>query len=184
MAIKNPNPNIKDFEVNDNTTWSSAHIAAGLQAAGVEVGSEGSFEHKKVSLLSSLTVDTAGTTFNFDVNAKFVLIVVDSTFTETTTLTTNIYLKTDMQSTYFTSGAFSTRSHTANTRGITLMRLSVERGFVDSYGTDAGINGYATITKSATEAFINNILANNITSVQVLFNNAVPVGTTIKIYGY
>ena len=33
MAIKNPNPNIKDFEVNDNTTWSSSKIKASIESS-------------------------------------------------------------------------------------------------------------------------------------------------------
>lgn len=32
MSIKNPWPNIKDNEVNDNTTWSSAKIKAEIDA--------------------------------------------------------------------------------------------------------------------------------------------------------
>lgn len=186
MAIPNPNPNIKDGVIVDNKTWSSNKIKEGLTLADVNVNSDGSLNKKVVSLLRDFEVEEAGTTFNFtDINSKHVLILIDFTFTETTSMTTNIFIKTDeVPGSWFTSGAFATRSHTANARNIALFGVSVEKGYVDSFGFDASINGYANLTKSMTDAFITNIIATNIKDVQVTTNTALPIGTKIKVYGY
>ena len=186
MAIPLPNPNINDFDINDVQTWSSNHIAEGLTLADVNVNSDGSLNKKGVSLLRDFEVEEAGTTFNFTgINSKYVLVLIDFTFTETTSMTTNIYIKTnEVPETWFSSGAFSTRSHAANARNIGLFVISVEKGYIDSFGFDAGINGYANITKSVTDAFITNIIATNIKDVQVTTNTALPAGTKIKVYGY
>ena len=186
MAIKNPNPNIKDFEINDNTTWSSNHIAAGLQAAGVEVGSEGSVDQKKATLIADVTVTEESQTFLIPgaTNLTSVIAVINCTFSDTTTNGFAIKATTESVSTPFHTGAYSTRSYTGGTEFKSTLYASCEHGLMTGYAVVSSVNGNASSNIGNFTEYTDNILTEKFKTIMITSSNNIPVGTKIKLYGY
>ena len=182
MAIKNPNPNIKDFEVNDNTTWSSAHIAEGLQAAGVDVGAGGSVDPVKASLIKTITTEEALSSIEITgLNHRFLLIVVNLNYAATTSVTSNVRIKTDTATSYKYSPACFNRSLTGGSDYIAFYVLDCTKGVTTGYGYINASNGYTNIMAlPVTSSPIDNV----ITDVELRYSAAAPTGTTVTVYGY
>ena len=183
MAIKNPNPNIKDFEVNDNTTWSSNHIAAGLQAAGVDVGSGGSVEPVTATLLVSMTTEEALSTISIsDLNVKKCVIILSLTYDTTQNVTIYAQVKTDSSPNSFKkTPAYNTRSFTLNTNYLVFLNLDCTGGLMTGNGYSGSNGSYGGVQSGA-----NNVdpCDSIIKDVEVKLSAAAPAGTNIKIYGY
>ena len=186
MAIKNPNPNIKDFEINDNTTWSSAHIAAGLQAAGVEVGMGGSVEQKKATLIADITTTEESQTLLIPgaTDLTSVIAVVNCTFSETTTNAIAIKATSETVSTPFHTGAYSTRSYTGGTEFKATLFASCEHGLMRGYAVVSSVNGNAGSNIGNFSEYTDNILTEKFKTITIASSNNMPIGTKIKVYGY
>ena len=186
MAIKNPNPNIKDFEVNDNTTWSSNHIAAGLQAAGVEVGSSGTVETKKARLIADITTEEATQTVLIPGanNLTSVIAIINCTFPDTTTNGFAIKTTTEAVSTPFHTGAYATRSYTGGTEFKATLYASCEHGLMTGYAVVSSVNGNAGSNIGNFTEYTDNILTEKFKTIMITSSNNIPVGTKIKVYGY
>lgn len=185
MAIKNPNPNIKDFEVNDNTTWSSAHIAAGLQAAGVEVGAGGSVEPKQPKKLSTITLDTAVTEYDitFDGPVKDVIVLVGVTFTTTASYVFTLKGKTvENPNIFIGTSAYCTRSFTADTAYIVKLHADCIKGLLDGEGFASVPNSYGNVMTSLPSDYVTNIVTSGINSIKITCSTSMPVGTTIDVF--
>ena len=185
MAIKNPNPNIKDFEVNDNTTWSSAHIAAGLNVAGVNVNSDGSLQNKGYTLLKDITTTEDLTTVNLDVsNLTAVFIVMNVKYIATTTSSISLLATSPDYSTPFNTSAFVTRSFTADTDFSVLLMAECTKGLIKGEGLVTTVNGNGSSTIKNYANYRSNILTSVFKTLQIDATVALPTGTTIKVYGY
>ena len=185
MAIKNPNPNIKDFEVNDNTTWSSAHIAAGLNAAGVNVGSYGSVTPKQATLLLDSTLTEAKSSIDIPGgNFTKVIAVITATFGETVTNTLQIKATSPENSTAFPTGAYSSRSYTGGSEFKSTLYASCENGLLVGYGAVTTTNGTGNLNIANTADYTGNIITSKFSTLQIVSSNALPIGTNIKVYGY
>lgn len=184
MAIKNPNPNIKDFEVNDNTTWSSAHIAAGLEAAGVGVGTEGSVEPKYAQAVYDATLEEATQTIDIEgINAKKVIVFIDVTFTDGGSVSFRLMAKTDKSPDAFVAtSAHSTRTVTANVENYVKLFADCGDGILTGYGLSGGVGSYANVTSSLATAYINIIDSKVMTDIRIDSGVALPVGTKVKVY--
>ena len=185
MAIKNPSPNIKDYEVNENTTWSSAHIAAGLGAAGVNVNSDGSLQNKGYTLLKDITTTEDLTTVNLDVsNLTAVFIVMNVKYAATTTSSISLLATSPDYSTPFNTSAFATRSFTADTDFSVLLMAECTKGLIKGEGLVTAVNGNGSSTIKNYANYRSNILTSVFKTLQIDATAALPTGTTIKVYGY
>ena len=185
MAIKNPNPNIKDFEINDNTTWSSAHIAAGLQAAGVAVGPDGEVIDKPYDLIydETLTEDKTSITFT-GVSYKEIIAVIIVKYTATSTASHVINVKTpESSAAFFPTSAYVTRSFTADTSFTTFLKASCYGSLIDGSGVVSNSNSYASLSKWNATTYLSNIIGSNFTDIELKSTTTdFPTGTKIKIY--
>lgn len=186
MAIKNPNPNIKDFEVNDNTTWSSAHIAAGLVNAGVAVGPDGEVDAVKYQLLKDYAVDTAGNSFEFTgLNCNEVFIVINFTADAAVTMTIYTNIKTpEKNDAYFATPTLLRSSVSSGSKYTGTGLLTCKHGLIHGYGMLAGENSYGSATQRNNTGYIANIIGTKIKDLQITSSDNLPAGTNIKIYGY
>lgn len=186
MAIKNPNPNIKDFEVNDNTTWSSNHIAAGLNAAGVVVGSEGEVNTTPYSLIKEVTLEEGASSYEVtDLSCKNVFAIV--TFSADSSTTGNIYLRfktPEGGSSYFAGPGVARASLTSGSNYIAMLEGTCEHGVVLGNGFIATGSGNANVQRQNSSSYFTNIFGSVFNSVQVYSTITLPAGTNIKIYGY
>lgn len=185
MAIKNPNPNIKDFEVNDNTTWSSAHIAAGLEAAGVEVGAGGSVIEKPGSLLLNTTLTESKTTISIPGgNFKKLIAVITATFEETTSNTLQIKATSPESNSLFATGAYASRSYTGGSAFKTTLYASCEHSLLVGNGAVTTTNGTGNLNIANISEYTDHIITSAFTTAQITSSVALPIGSTIKVYGY
>lgn len=184
MAIKNPNPNIKDFEVNDNTTWSSAHIAAGLDAAGVNVGTDGSIEQKYAQVVYDATLEEASQNINIEgINARKVLVFIDVTFTDAGSVAFVLLSKTDKSpDTFVTTSAHSTRTVTANVENYVKLFADCSDGILNGYGLSGNVGSYVNLTSSLIQAYTDIIDSKVMKDIRIYCSVALPVGTKIKVY--
>lgn len=182
MAIKNPNPNIKDFEVNDNTTWSSNHIAAGLEAAGVEVSNDGSIEPVKAQILKEITTTEDLATIEIkDLNVKALMIEINLTYTSAVSGTIYVAAKTDADpDNYKRTAAYNTRSFTANSLYYLYLMLDCSNGIITGSGYSNVTNSYASPQSGIPEG---SLLVKNIKDIEIRTSTAFPTGTVIKVYG-
>ena len=186
MAIKNPNPNIKDFEVNDNTTWSSAHIAAGLLAAGVDVGAEGSVATSHFQLLDDETFESASSNFDLtNINCKNIFVIIS--FTADASVTGTFYLRyktPEGGDAYFASPSYARASLTSGNSYIITLDGTCNNGIINGNGFISTGSSYGNVQRQNASSYFSNIIASKFTSLQIASSITMPVGTTIKIYGY
>ena len=185
MAIKNPSPNIKDFEVNDNTTWSSAHIAAGLTVAGVNVNSDGSLQNKCYKLLKEITTTEELTTVNLGISdLTAVFIIMNVKYAATTTSSISLLATSPDYSTPFNTSAYATRSFTADTDFSVILMAECTKGLIKGEGLVTAVNGNGNSTIKNYANYRNNILTSVFKTLQIDATSALPAGTSIKVYGY
>ena len=185
MAIKNPSPNIKDFEINENTTWSSAHIAGGLVAAGVAVGPDGEVNEKPFDLIynETLTEAKSAITFN-DVSYKEVFAVITVSYDTTVTAYQNLTVKTpEKNDVFFSSSAYAFRSFTGGSSYVTILHADCYGSIVKGYGLVSALNGYTAQSSYVANSYVPNIIGSKFTSIEITSTtDAFPVGSIIKVF--
>ena len=186
MSIPLPNPNINDFDTNDVQTWSSAHIAAGLNAAGVDVGPDGEVDTVKYQLLKDYAVDTAGNSFEFTgLNCYEVFIVINFTADAAVTMAIYTNIKTpEKNDAYFATPTLLRSSVSSGSKYTGTGLLTCKHGLIRGYGMLAGENSYGSATQRNNTGYITNIIGSKISDLHITSSDNLPVGTTIKVYGY
>ena len=185
MAIPLPNPNINDFDTNDVQTWSSAHIAAGLTAAGVAVGLEGTVNPKKMTLLADVILNETSDSYTLiQTDLTMVFAIVSVNFDLTTSTNFSIIVTTPEQSTAFIAGAYCNRSYTGGSDFKNTLYSSCKSGLALGWGCVSAANSNGPLTMNNNNAYTNNIVASKYSTVTIKCADSMPIGTKIKVYGY
>ena len=185
MAIPNPNPNIKDGVIVDNKTWSSSKIAEGFNAAGVDVGSDGSLAPKQMKLLANVTLTEASYTYTIDItDATELFAVVDVTFAANTNTSFNFSVTSPENSNEFGPGTYCNRSFTGGSEFHVALYAQCKNGVALGYGCAPPITGSGNLTMSFLNNYTSNIVCSKFLTAAIQCSEKMPVGTKIKVYGY